>query len=215
MIVHHASEALLRLFYAHVEHPECPWLGMSASTDFADFKGKLAEALKSGFNHDDIALVFLGGTGPGDAGVDISPEDFEDAIDGVATLLEDCAKRFLEDAFLYNAVKHGLTAVETDEEATIAFESEDGDYVPMHKGSMQVYLHRKLHPIATKQDRQWHFTMADTNPERDLAVSVLISRAIDSLWDVARRRYTGASGIITTSVSTRLRWRFTVLCVRR
>jgi hypothetical protein len=30
-IVHHASEALLRLFFAHVDHPECPWLGMSAS----------------------------------------------------------------------------------------------------------------------------------------------------------------------------------------
>ena len=29
MIVHHASEALLRLFFAHVDHPECPWLGMA------------------------------------------------------------------------------------------------------------------------------------------------------------------------------------------
>jgi hypothetical protein len=27
MIAHHASEALLRLFFAHVEHAECPWLG--------------------------------------------------------------------------------------------------------------------------------------------------------------------------------------------
>jgi len=34
MIAHHACEALLRLSFAHVEHPECPWLGRSASTDF-------------------------------------------------------------------------------------------------------------------------------------------------------------------------------------
>jgi hypothetical protein len=26
MIAHRASEALLRLFFAHVEHEECPWL---------------------------------------------------------------------------------------------------------------------------------------------------------------------------------------------
>jgi hypothetical protein len=33
MIAHRASEARLRLFFAHVEHEECPRLGMSASTD--------------------------------------------------------------------------------------------------------------------------------------------------------------------------------------
>ena len=34
MIIHHASEALLRLFFAHIDHPECPWIGMSASSNF-------------------------------------------------------------------------------------------------------------------------------------------------------------------------------------
>src|ERR1700694_2821928 len=29
MLVHHASEALLHLSFAHVEHPERPWLGMA------------------------------------------------------------------------------------------------------------------------------------------------------------------------------------------
>jgi hypothetical protein len=37
-VAHHASETLLRLFFAHVEHEECPWLGMSASTGFSEFK---------------------------------------------------------------------------------------------------------------------------------------------------------------------------------
>jgi hypothetical protein len=48
MIAHHASEALLRLFFAHVDHPECPWLGMSASTDFREFKQQVVAAMKQG-----------------------------------------------------------------------------------------------------------------------------------------------------------------------
>jgi len=39
--------------------------------------------------------------------------------------------------------------------------------------------------------------MDDPNPSRDLSVAVLITKALDSLWDVTRRRYTGASGSIT------------------
>ena len=39
--------------------------------------------------------------------------------------------------------------------------------------------------------------MEDSNAGRELSVSVLITKALDSLWDVARRRYLGESGAIT------------------
>ena len=116
MIAHHASEALLRLFFAHVEHEECPWLGMSASTDFREFKAKVDTVLDRGFNREQIAMVFLGGTSPTDACINLSQDEFEDAIDGLDLLLTGCANRFLGDSFLYNAVKHGLTAVGVDDE---------------------------------------------------------------------------------------------------
>jgi hypothetical protein len=67
MIAHHASEALLRLFFAHVEHEECPWLGMSASTDFGEFKAKVAAALQRGFDRAQIAMTFPGGASPTEA----------------------------------------------------------------------------------------------------------------------------------------------------
>lgn len=38
--------------------------------------------------------------------------------------------------------------------------------------------------------------MAEERTERDLALALLAARAIESLWDVARRRYTGASGTV-------------------
>jgi hypothetical protein len=38
--------------------------------------------------------------------------------------------------------------------------------------------------------------MEDSNPGRELSVSVLITRALGSLWDVARRRYLAQRGVI-------------------
>jgi hypothetical protein len=197
MVAHHASETLLRLFFAHVEHQECPWLGMSASTSFAEFKAKVDDALERGFDRTQIALVFLGDTSPTDSCIQLSDDEFEDAIDAFDLLLTDCGNRFLGDSFLYNAVKHGVTAVGVDdEEAQIAFRADGGERTTLHKGPMHFYLHKAVSPAAPKNSPQWFYSCDDSNPGRDLAVSVLIVNAANSLWAVARRRYTGASGAI-------------------
>lgn len=197
MIANHASEALLRLFFAHVEHPECPWLGMSASTDFADYKAKLAAALDNGFDREQIATVFLGGVSRVDSVIQLTDDEFEDAIDALAMLLIDCAHRVLGDAFVYNAVKHGISAVAVDDdEAKVAWQPLNGEPVTVHEGPVHVYLHKKGHPDAAKNEAHWWLTMEDSNPGREMSVTVLITKALDSLWDVARRRYLGESGTI-------------------
>ncbi|MCV7368525.1 hypothetical protein CRI77_22400 [Mycolicibacterium duvalii] len=197
-ISNHASETLLRMFFAHTEHPECPWLGMSASTDFREYKAKLDAALDAGFDREQIATVFLGGTSRVDAVVQLTDDEFEDAVDALAMLLIDCANRVLGDAFVYNAVKHGVSAVAVDDdEAKVSWQPMDGEPVTIHEGPVHVYLHRKGHPDAAKNEAHWWLTMEDSNPGRELAVSVLITKALDSLWDVARRRYLGESGSIT------------------
>lgn len=196
-IVHHASEALLRLYFAHIDHPECPWLGMSTSTDFAKFKARVGETLIEGFNSEDIARLFLGGADPVDAGIEVPQEDFDGTIAAIEVLLQNCAERFLGDSFLYNAVKHGLTAIDLDDEsAKMEWTSHDGKRVPMHRGPAHVYLHQKLHPTAKPSDGQWFVSIDNPNPERDLTVTYLITQAIDSLWAVAQRRYLGQPGAI-------------------
>ena len=107
MVAHHASEALLRLFLAHVEHPECPWLGMSASTDFRDFKAAVNTILGNGCEREQIAMVFLGGTSPQDACIQLSDQEFEDAIDALDMLLFDCASRCLGDSSLQRRQTRG------------------------------------------------------------------------------------------------------------
>jgi hypothetical protein len=197
MIASHASEALLRLFFAHVEHPECPWLGMSASNDIAEYKATLAAALDNGFDREQIATVFLGGVSRVESCIQLTDAEFEDAIDGLAMLLIDCAHRVLGDAFVYNAVKHGVSAVAVDDdEAKVAWQPMNGEPVTLHEGPVHVYLHKKGHPDAAKNEAHWWLTMEDSNPGREMSVSVLITKALDSLWDVARRRYLGESGSI-------------------
>lgn len=196
MIANHASEALLRLFFAHVEHPECPWLGMSASTDFGEYKAKVAAKLGNGFDREQIASVFLGGSSRADAVVQLTDDEFEDAIDALDLLLVDAANRVLGDAFVYNAVKHGISAVAVDDGAKVAWQPLNGEAVTLHEGPVHVYLHKKGHPDAAKDEAHWWLTMEDSNPGRETSVTVLITKALDSLWDVARRRYLGESGTI-------------------
>lgn len=197
MIANHASETLLRLFFAHVEHPECPWLGMSASMAFAEFKEKVATKLDNGFNREHIASVFLGGVTRVDSCIQLTDAEFEDAVDGLEMLLADSANRVLDDSFVYNAVKHGVSAVAVDDdEAKIAWQPLNGERVILHEGPTHVYLHKLAHPNAPKSEPHWWLTMEDSNPGRELSVSVLITKALDSLWDVARRRYLGQRGTI-------------------
>ncbi|WP_029108701.1 hypothetical protein [Mycobacterium sp. URHD0025] len=197
MIANHASETLLRMFLAHIEHPECPWLGLSASMTFAEFKEHVAAKLKNGFDREAIATVFLGGISRVDSVIQLTNDEFEDAVDGLEMLLVDAAHRVLGDAFLYNAVKHGVSAVAVgDDGAKVTWQPMNGEPVTMHEGPTHVYLHKSAYPNAPKTEPQWWLTMEDSNPGREVSVSVLITRALDSLWDVARRRYLGASGTI-------------------
>jgi hypothetical protein len=159
----------------------------------------LDSALTSGFDREQIAKVFLGGTSPADACIQLSDNEFEDAIDGLGLLLVDCGNRCLDESFLYNAVKHGVTAVGIhDDDAQVVFRTDGGEQTTLHEGPMHFYLHKKEFPAAAPEhDPKWFHSSEDSNPGRDLAVSLLIVDAVDSLWAVARRRYAGASGSIT------------------
>lgn len=169
MIAHHASEALLRLFFAHVDHDECPWLGMSASTSFADFKKQVAAALKQGFDRGEIAAVFLGGENPTDACIQLSNNEFEDAIDAFELLLADAGARVINDSFVYNVVKHGVTAIAIDDdEAKVAWRSDDGERTTLHTGPMHVYLHKTAYSNAPKSEPEWFYSADDSNPTREL-----------------------------------------------
>jgi hypothetical protein len=146
LVLHHACETLLRLFFAHVKKPDCPWLGMAASVGFVEFKEKASAALKSGFDRDSVALVFLGGTDPSDAAIGVEADEFEDTVSAMQLLLEVAANTVLSESFLYNSAKHGLTIVQTDESTQMAFTPPGGERVLLLAGSQFAYLHKPRSP---------------------------------------------------------------------
>lgn len=190
LVLHHACETLLRLFFAHSENQHCPWLGMAASVNFAEFEEKVAAALRNGFDRDAVALVFLGGADPDDSALDVEANEFDETVSAWQLLLETAAHTVLSESFLYNAAKHGLTIVHTDESTQMAFTPPGGDPVQLHAGSQFAYLHRPQTP-GVKGGTEWWVSLTHTLPDQDIQTASLVQQAISSLWNVARRRYTG------------------------
>ncbi|WP_179273328.1 MULTISPECIES: hypothetical protein [unclassified Rhodococcus (in: high G+C Gram-positive bacteria)] len=197
IILHHSAETLLRMFLAHVGYEQCPWLGIASSRTPREFKDKCIEITKAGVKRDDVARIFIGGTDPRDAGIRVTDEEFEESVEALTRLLYFCATRFLDESFLYNAAKHGLATVHLDDSTKFVFDngSLEGP-VTFSSGAMLTYLHKQEKPGATSGP-EWFVSATGSLPDQGLAVAVLIQRAVGSLWDVARRRYTGASGSIT------------------
>ncbi|AOW91960.1 hypothetical protein BFN03_02600 [Rhodococcus sp. WMMA185] len=203
MIIHHAVEMILRMFFAHVEAPDCPWLDMASSTSFADFKRKVDKALTHGFDRDDIAIVFFGGENPRDAAIRATDEEFQDAVEAVRQLLLYSAHLLLSESFLYNAAKHGLTTVQLDDSTKMTLETEV-DEIQIHAGRMLTYLHKPATPNAPKDDPKWHISMTGAQPDQDLAVATMIYHGLQNLWQVARRRYTAQSGQVILFTTERV-----------
>ncbi|MFE3023351.1 hypothetical protein [Nocardia tengchongensis] len=193
LLLHHSCETLLRLFFAHAEKQDCPWIGMAASSNFAQFKEKVAAAVDGGFDRDTVARVFLGGTSPRDASLHIDDEQFDEGVKAFQILLTVAGQTVLSESFLYNAAKHGLTIVESN--TNFGLSAPDGRDIKLHSGPQLAYLHKPQSPGA-KEGPEWHMSLTGTLPDRDIGVSVLVQRAVASLWDVARRRYLGQSGAI-------------------
>jgi hypothetical protein len=197
LVLHHACEMLLRLFFAHVEKQDCPWLGMAASVSFAEFKEKVGASLRTGFEPDDVALVFLGGSDPADAALTVDAAEFDDTIAAWQLLLETAAVTVLSESFLYNSAKHGLTIVHTDESTQMVFTPPDGgDPIHLAAGSQFTYLH-KPEKSGAKGGTEWWVSLTHTLPDQDIETAFLIQRAVSSLWNVARRRYTGQAGEVS------------------
>ncbi|SKU21678.1 hypothetical protein [Mycobacteroides abscessus] len=197
VIFHHATEMVLRMFYAHVEHAECPWKGLATLINFAEFKAKVGGMVSDGFDRSQLAEIFLGGSSPQDACIAMSLEDFEDAIDGLDLLLRHCAGRLLDESYLYNSIKHGLSTISLLDDVKWAVTPPDGgETVVGYNGPMFAYMHKQRFPNAPKGEREWFVSMTGATSEQDLALTLMLAKAVESLWDVAARRYTGRSGSV-------------------
>ncbi|MER7921826.1 hypothetical protein ABTY96_01615 [Streptomyces sp. NPDC096057] len=180
VLVHHASEALLRLYLAHAEGSPCPWLECAGLTSFKVFKKRVAQLRDEPIPAEDISRVFLGRISDG------SDDEVQPHIRTMRRFLRLVAARLLSDSNLYNSAKHGLAVlsgpanlVVTDDQTGASFGG---------GGPSLSYLE-----IETKEnkDRLWRRTTRWIDAEQTMIQTHAIITAMVSLWDVAKARYTG------------------------
>lgn len=191
VLLHHAGEALLRLWLAHKDAPACPWLKVAGLVSASKFKEE-AENYASGasrISREDIAAVFLGGQTPGTAGIEIEKGQWDSAVSGIAELLRVVAHTLTSEATLYNAAKHGLVGLPGDQDEILL----QGMRVA-GGGGISYLENTPDDPKFRSGPRSWWLTTSFTNLGANLFLIELIVRAIHSLWAAARRKYLGVPG---------------------
>ena len=186
MLLHHVSEALLRLFLGHADLSPCPWLECASLTSFRVFRDRV-EGLRRSYwppaLRRQVGRVFLGS-----AASPTEPSDeWQDAVRAGERLLRLLARRLNEDAHLYNSVKHGMTVVASGD-AYLTIGDSEGRPLIGSSGPSVAFLEseRRGDDLVWFEATRW-LSLRQTMLLCDLAV-----RQIDALWAVARARYTDA-----------------------
>jgi hypothetical protein len=181
LLLHHASETLLRLFFAHSGLLPCPWLEMSRLRGFSKFKALVEATFLTKDPLDrtaDVAQVFFPSADRRLIDPDISAETWDGNLETIDGLLTHFADHFHSRAHLYNAGKHGLAVLPGEHAISMGLPdlSIDAD------GMALQYLEKKA--------GKWQRTIAWVDPEVLIAYIWLAIDLIEQLWAVGRARYT-------------------------
>lgn len=112
-LLHHVGETLLRLYLAHERRPPCPWLSLVRQRDPGGFKRVVRKRFVDSSTEDldllsQAALAFFGTDDPKHFNPEPRAEQFRARVRDLEGWLRYFANVFLDDAPLYNSIKHGL-----------------------------------------------------------------------------------------------------------
>lgn len=186
VLLHHVSETLLRLYLAHEPLPECPWLDVARVRAPAKFKRQVEERFLGTLGRDErrrrVALVFFGGRDPAGVSPQPSQSDWDDGADNIEAFLCYFAQHFLE-ADVYNSLKHGLAVRPGDAKVQLG----DGELLKAEGPSIEYLSIRE----SEGGQRRWCRSTTWIDVDRSISLVFLATRLIESLWGIARARYTG------------------------
>ncbi len=195
VLLHHVGEALLRMYLAHERHPLCPWMEIVAYKNQKLFREQVAEIAADDWPEVRTLAagwVFLGGV-PKD---DPLPSEWTGPRDRSVRLLRIIAERINGDSLIYNAAKHGFTAIsgtgglsvrpvdDAPPEDFAIFET--NPHFLTASGVTVAYLEREGTP---KKGYEWYENTLWANPEKDAWLIHLAIIQMEALWTIARCRY--------------------------
>ena len=193
-LLHHASETVLRLFLVHSAGAEVPWVELNATRSFGKFKESVeAEFIRRKPDPKAVAYVCLGGR-KAPSGTD--PSEWAGAIEGLTAFLRTFAQTFLDDAPLYNAIKHGLGVSAGDAVALL-------DSHQMGGGSSVEFP--ESDGWTADDTRTWSLTTRWIDRSESMMLVAAAVHMIGSIWKIGRFRTLGgpAAGELFFPVSFR------------
>jgi hypothetical protein len=191
-LLHHATECLLRLYFAHADQRPCPWLEIARLRRPRDFKERveqLRDSLGEQKTIDSLRTIFFGNTRPEPLGWDHSEEVWQRKTDGLLMLVGYVCNRALNDAALYNAAKHGLAVVGGN--PGLFLSAPDAGLSIATEGPALTYL--DLTRPDDPRGRQWTKNLAFVQIEANLGLTEIVGLYIRGMWGIARYRYLGAT----------------------
>ncbi len=187
LLLHHASETLLRLYLAHAQGAPCPALEVAREREPGSFKKKMHErfirSTPSPEHHGENGVVFYGS--PTAAGLVGYDEDGRNALlSNIEGLLRLFASTFL-DAEAYNAIKHSMAIRAGNSRLEVTVDD-------MDLGTTQG-PHIEYVGIRRMQERSvWARKTLWFDFDLIVAQVYTAQRLILALWLMARHQYLGA-----------------------
>lgn len=185
VLLHHASETLLRLYLVHAKDSRCPWLDVSREKNFVLLKkdvSKLRGRLQSGAERPGIEAAFFP---PGDRRKMIpehGEEVWEEAIQNLSEYLDYYAAHFLDSA-PYNAAKHGLALLAGQSGMEVIAGDDPAPFVK-RSGPALVYLEVKRDKKSG--DPRWAKVTKWIVLRRALVMIYIGCRLIEDIWKIGR-----------------------------
>lgn len=187
VLLHHACEALLRLYLAHADMEQCPWLAISKLRGPGLFNAavdRLRKELGSAARDTDLLLTFTAST----TAAQFNPACPEDAWEshhrGLVALVRYAARTVREDAPFYNSAKHGLAVLAGP--MMFSLTADNGSGFSQNGPTLEI-LDAEIVDKATKA-RQWRRAARWLDPPVAVEVTAAIIKVIQSLWDASRLR---------------------------
>ncbi len=188
ILYYHCIETFLRLFIAHSEFKQCPWLELSRYTDYRKFKKKIHKMSKGKFDFaydkldpDQIVTYILYGTEdlgemelPGTITKELALETLKEWIIW--------SSKELLNVYDYNSYKHGLTVYSDSKGFELV--GKDGKKIKEH-GEGLVFLNK----VKKVERYKWQKTFIFTPLDYRAVMVHILQGLIRNIINIGKRTY--------------------------
>lgn len=183
---YHAIESFFTLFFAHIEEPECPWVGVELIKRPREFKGRVEKLLKreyfkDGHNEGVTRMLFGNRSMYGN----LTDDDWDKNTERVVELVDRLGSDILNNQD-YNVYKHGAALLDTQ----FGFKFGDGKVLGADKQDAFMYLSSTAEKTPDKRVIKFSKTFKFTKWQSRVASTYLAGQLMHNLLTLQKLHLT-------------------------